>query len=210
VSSSSLPRRIEERAKLAGISIESEQLEQLADYYRLLEQWNTKIRLTALSLADCPPATIDRLFVEPLIAAAFTEVAPSRWFDLGSGGGSPAVPMRIMLPGGTMEMVEANERKSAFLREVLRTLSIEGTVRTTRVESLHDDLKGTADLVTIRAVRLDSAFMTAVGDLLGSRGQLMLFRSSSAEPLGLRRTFQLVLERPLSPSSGVLATYLRR
>jgi 16S rRNA G527 N7-methylase RsmG len=41
----------------------------LEAYFRLLETWNRKINLTGLNLAEATPETIDRLLIEPLVAA---------------------------------------------------------------------------------------------------------------------------------------------
>ena len=68
-------------------------------YYRLLARWNRTINLTALSLDPLADEALDRLFIEPLAAAPYIrealDVTPlSVWFDLGSGGGSPAIPLK--------------------------------------------------------------------------------------------------------------------
>ena len=47
------------------------------------------------------------------------EPAPLAWFDLGSGGGSPAIPLKLVRPDARLTMVESKTRKAAFLREAV-------------------------------------------------------------------------------------------
>ncbi len=57
--------------------------------------------------------------------------------DVGSGGGSPAIPLKLAVPRLRLTMVEAKARKSAFLREAVRHLGLEQrSVETARYEEL--------------------------------------------------------------------------
>src|SRR5205085_1587681 len=106
---------------------------------------------------------------EPLAAARLVENAATPWFDLGSGGGSPAIPMKIAHPLLQLQMVESRGRKAAFLREVLRELQLDAAgVIEERFERLPETLYRTASLVTVRAVRPDAVLLTTVTNLLAS------------------------------------------
>ena len=156
-------------------------LEPLEAYYRLLAQWNAKINLTALPLDSPTDETFDRLLVEPLAAARQIPDSPSVWFDLGSGGGSPAIPLKIGRPALKLTMVESKTRKGAFLREAIRTLGLADTfVAEARFEDLAatSECQGSAQLVTVRAVRTDAALFEAAGQFLAGGGRLLLFRPS--------------------------------
>jgi 16S rRNA (guanine527-N7)-methyltransferase len=154
------------------------QLALLDRYWTLLARWNTRINLTALPLQDFPDASVDRLLVEPLAAAALIESATGVWFDLGSGGGSPAIPLKIVKPELPLTMVESRARKAAFLREAIRSLELgTGQVLAERAEVVAERLPATADYVTVRAVRPDHALLAARRRLLSSSGRLILFGS---------------------------------
>jgi 16S rRNA (guanine527-N7)-methyltransferase len=57
--------------------------------------------------------------------------------DIGSGGGSPAIPLKLCAPAASLTMVEAKARKSAFLREAIRALRLDrSSVETARYEEL--------------------------------------------------------------------------
>jgi 16S rRNA (guanine527-N7)-methyltransferase len=181
-------------------------LEPLESYYRLLALWNGKMNLTALPLDPPTDETFDRLLVEPLAASRQipADVA-SVWFDLGSGGGSPAIPLKIARPRLLLTMVESKERKSAFLREAVRTLELTGTVAlTARFEdaAARTEYLGKVDLITVRAVRADDALLETVDRLLSVAGRLLLFRpahSATADPSGFHRLSTVpLIESPQS------------
>ena len=116
------------RASRAGIIVSHGVCEQLEAYFRLLTLWNQRINLTALPLSPPTDETFDRLLIEPLAAARFAAEPPQAWFDLGSGGGSPAIPFKIAHPSARLTMVESKTKKAAFLREAIRVLGLTDTV----------------------------------------------------------------------------------
>lgn len=197
-------RRLLTRAESFGLTISSREETQLAVYFNLLRRWNRTINLTALSLDPLSDQALDRLFIEPLAAvrclqkdlelrgAAQKDTVPQqvvalsdgdtagRWFDLGSGGGSPAIPLRIALPElRPLIMVESRTKKVAFLREAARTLELSDvSVLHARFAQL-SSYAGSAALVTVRAVALDAELDVVVSELLSAHGLLVAFESSA-------------------------------
>ena len=110
-----------------------------------------------------------------------------------SGGGSPAIPLKIVRPIWGLTMVEARERKAAFLREAARELALSGVeVITERLETLRDrrdDLAGKHLLVTVRAVKIDAAVLDLCRWLLAPGGKLFLFGATSV-PYGEGAQFE--------------------
>jgi len=198
------------RLERAGTSVDAAALDALWQYFALLARWNPRVNLTALPLNPPADETFDRLFVEPIVAAKHIEprnsgTVPVRWVDLGSGGGSPAIPVKIVRPAWILTMVEAKERKAAFLREATRALHLEETeIANVRFEDLNGEC-ATADVVTVRAVRLDDAFADIARKLLRRDGILAVFSSSEASLSGFDR------ERCVSlvPQSSAALTLLR-
>lgn len=177
--------RLARRARRAGLSISPELTAQLESYYRLLATWNRKINLTALDLVELPPDAIDRLLIEPLVAARHVPAGTQRMIDLGSGGGSPALPMALAIPGVRLLMVESKTRKSVFLREAIRTLGLaEADVATARFEELlsRPDLHEVHDLATIRAVRIETRSLITAQAFVRPGGALFLFRATGGDP----------------------------
>jgi 16S rRNA (guanine527-N7)-methyltransferase len=177
MASDGLPERIAQRASVAGLEIAPTLAGQLEAYFRLLARWNERINLTALRLDPATDQAVDRLIIEPLAATRLIAEAQT-WFDLGSGGGSPAIPLKLANAAVQLTMVESKERKAAFLKDAIRILGVSGaSVETDRIEalSLNHPIAGSVDIVTVRAVRLDPGLFDAVRRLLKPRGRVVLF-----------------------------------
>lgn len=155
--------------------------EKLAVYYELLERWNLKINLTSL---DDPDTAIDRLLLEPVMAARHLPQTPGiKLMDVGSGGGSPALPL-AMAAGAPVDltMVEVKTRKSAFLREAVRRLELStARVENTRFEEMlaQPHLHERFDVLSIRAVRIDPRVLMTLQAFLRPGGTMLLFRGPS-------------------------------
>jgi len=187
-------RLLLEQADAANISLAPTVQAKLCAYFALLAHWNQRINLTSLPTDPPTAQTVDRLFIEPLLATALLKANASLWFDLGSGGGSPAIPLQIAHPSSRLILVESRERKAAFLREAIRELDLTGsTVEVVRIEQLAGDNRnvGAADLVTVRAVRLEPSMIGWIQALLRFGGQAILFGADatlSHLPRGLELT----------------------
>lgn len=168
-------RRLARRAKRANLALQLEQFDAHAQFLALLSAWNTRMNLTALHDRD---DAVDRLILEPVAAARLLQSASSL-LDVGSGGGSPAIPLKIQLPDASLVMVESKTRKGAFLREAARKLRLANVrVESRRFEELLTDASAheCCDVVTIRAVRVQLATLVATQAFLKPGGRLALFR----------------------------------
>lgn len=191
--------RLVRRASKAGLFIPDELAERLASYYELLARWNRKINLTSL---DNPDQAIDRLLLEPVLASRHFPSTIISIMDIGSGGGSPAIPMKLAAPSSSLTMVEVKARKSAFLREAVRTLGLESTaVETSRYEELltRPELHEAFSVLSLRAVRVEVRTLLTLQAFVKPGGLIFLFRGPSGPdapeivpPLQWFGTFPLV------------------
>ncbi len=182
-----LRTRLARRAARSGLFLPDGLSERLIAYYELLSRWNQKINLTAL---DDPDAAIDRLLLEPVMAARHFPAPDARVMDVGSGGGSPAIPMKLASPASSLMMVEVKARKSAFLREAIRTLELQQScVETNRYEELlaRPELHEAFGVLSLRAVRVEVRTLVTLQAFLRPGGSLFMFRGPSgpAEPAAL-------------------------
>ena len=191
--------RIEKRARRAGIDVSGTLAAQLSEYVELLRHWNTRMNLTALDDKD---AGLDRLIIEPLVAVSHVP-REGRAIDIGSGGGSPAIPLKLAVPELSLLMVESKTRKAAFLREACRQLEIEDVVvETGRYEALlsRPELHEVHDLLTLRAVRIEAWVLRGLQAFVKPGGVVALFRGGGwndvpvnlEPPLAWRATYPLV------------------
>ena len=204
--------RLARRAGKAGLFVPDELAERLGAYIDLLSRWNRKINLTAL---DDPDEAIDRLLLEPLAAARNLSIASGRFMDVGSGGGSPAIPLKLAVPGLGVTMVEAKARKSAFLREAVRTLEIsDAVVETARHEELlaRPELHEAFDVVTLRAVRVEAKTLNTLQAFLAPGGEMLLFRGPTgpSEPAVVVPPLQWRATHPLVETLQSRLTILRK
>ncbi len=172
--------RLGRRARHANLTISPELMVGLEGYYQLLAKWNARVNLTAFRLAPGgEDEAIDRLLLEPVAAARHLPSDAVTLLDAGSGGGSPAIPLKLAAPRLKLRMVEVKTRKAVFLREAVRELQLENTqVETSRFEELlsRPDLHETTDIVSIRAVRIEPKVLMTLQAFLRPGGLLFLFR----------------------------------
>jgi 16S rRNA (guanine527-N7)-methyltransferase len=200
---------LDARATATNVRLPPELAERLEAYYRLLAHWNSRINLTSLALDPLAPQTVDRLFIEPIIAASFVPRNVDVWFDLGTGGGSPAIPLQLAHPAKRLIMVESRHRKAAFLREAIRELFVSGVeVDAARIEEVarRSDNAGLTDLVSVRAVKMAGSLFGDIQTLLRPGGQALLFGTRRVDlqlPLGLQES-ESTLEKQLADNRIVV------
>jgi 16S rRNA (guanine527-N7)-methyltransferase len=104
---------------------------QLQRYLDLLEKWNSVINLTAVR---------ERTAMESLHVQDSLSVLPylencSTLLDVGSGAGLPGIPLAVACPHMAVTLLEANQKKAAFLRQAKLELNLSNvTVVAERVE----------------------------------------------------------------------------
>ncbi len=169
------------------------QLQQISTYIDLLLRWNARINLTAIrdpdeivtrhfgewnnGLAGGGPFDSRSGQVRPTLPPTLDEV---RVLDIGSGAGFPGLPLKLWAPAISLTLVESNHKKAAFLREVIRALTLtDVNVITARAETLADT---PADVVTLRAVERFDAILPIAARLVSPSGRLALLIGSSQLP----------------------------
>ncbi len=189
--------RIANRLQGAGARVNDAQLHQLGEYLALLRRWNARMNLTAL---DEPDNAVDRLIVEPVVASAAIDASARVLVDIGSGGGSPAIPLKVARPELALTMIEVKTRKSVFLREVVRHLGlVEASVETGRFEQVlsRPGMHGSVDVISIRAVRADIEHVQLFGAALRPQGQQLWFLSGGQPQPAVFAPLEIEREMPL-------------
>jgi 16S rRNA (guanine527-N7)-methyltransferase len=152
-------------------SLTESNLSAIQTYIELLLKWNAKLNLTAIR---DPEEIIIRHFGESLFAAR--QLFPSgdsheSVIDVGSGAGFPGLPLKLWSPDINLTLVESNQRKATFLREVIRALDVKSAVVLTgRAESV----SARADLVTLRAVERFERILPVAFGLVKPGGRIAL------------------------------------
>jgi 16S rRNA (guanine527-N7)-methyltransferase len=161
--------------KELGLSLTIEQINSVFIYLAELKKWNRKINLTAIK--DEADIIIKHVLDSLSYVRGFNPAPGLRLLDMGSGGGFPALPIKIAFPGLSITMVDSIKKKASFLRHIIRTLKLTETeVLDTRAEELPGSLLSTFDVVTARAFAdMKSAIVTGI-PLLRPGGLMVLSR----------------------------------
>lgn len=201
------PSRIREllRPFTIGTELTDIQVEQISTYLDLLLKWNTKMNLTAVRE---PESIVQRHFGESLFAAGMIATNCSEagsLVDVGSGSGFPGLPIKIAIPQLSVTLIESQQKKATFLREVIRELKLADTsISNSRAEAFNER----ADVVTMRAVESFEQALPAASRLVEVGGRLILLIGAGqverAESLLSGFTWNAPIQIPISAHRVVL------
>jgi 16S rRNA (guanine527-N7)-methyltransferase len=139
-------RRALEEFKLPAYD---DQVLQIQQYIGILLAWNDKVNLTAIR---DPLEILHRHFCESMFAGISVPIEAGRLADVGSGGGFPGLPLKILRPGLHVFLIESNIKKATFLAEVIRELGLkDAQVIVRRYEELGEEI-APLDYVCSRAL----------------------------------------------------------
>ena len=161
---------LEEVVSSFGLNaLTEQQLDQCASHYALLCRWNPRVNLTRIT----EPLEAARFhYAESFFGAQFIETERTV-LDIGSGAGFPAIPLAIMRPDLEVTALEANQKKSLFLKEVKDELRLANLrIATARLEEFDWSLY---ELLTSRALEKAEAVFQSVLEGMVGRQRLMLY-----------------------------------
>jgi 16S rRNA (guanine527-N7)-methyltransferase len=171
---------VDESGGAAGGALSPIQLENISTYIDLLQRWNSRMSLTAVRE---PEEILTRHFGESLFAASHLfAVAGGRRrttngvIDVGSGAGFPGLPIKIWAPDLNLTLIESNQKKATFLREVVRTLTL---INVDVFSARAEDFPSTAEVVTLRAVERFEQILPVAARLVAPAGRLALLIGNS-------------------------------
>lgn len=110
-------------AEALGIKLEKEQIDNFILYKELLEEWNQKINITTIT--DSFEIDIKHFVdsITPLTTEFFKENI--KLIDIGTGGGFPGLPIKIMREDIEVVLVDSTKKKVNFLADVIDKLGLE-------------------------------------------------------------------------------------
>jgi 16S rRNA (guanine527-N7)-methyltransferase len=109
---------------LFGIRLTHTQLSALRIYENDLLDWNTRFNLTAI---ENPEQVRSKHFLDSLSCLlVMNDPKPDRVIDVGTGAGFPGIPLKIILPGMQLTLVESVGKKADFCRHIAQKLQLEG------------------------------------------------------------------------------------
>ena len=111
---------IYEGAKNLDIQIDKRKIEKFAIHALELMKWNQKTNLTAIT---DPFEVAVKHFLDSIVPV---KIIPSNasLLDIGSGGGFPGIPLKIILPSLSVTLIDASRKKVSFLKHIIRILEL--------------------------------------------------------------------------------------
>jgi 16S rRNA (guanine(527)-N(7))-methyltransferase RsmG len=156
----------------------------LARYCDELVHWNQKINLTGLSGLDM----VRRLVIEPVWIGR--QLNPRGILaDIGSGNGSPAVPLHVVCEFGKTHLVEVRAKKAAFLRHLTTTLKLTAViVHRSMFEEIASELMP-VDWISLQGVALKKQLIESIRKIAPTTTNIVWISSPDvAPPLNPERT----------------------
>lgn len=142
--------RMEKLFKEYGLDIDENKKNLFKSYYSLLLEYNSRFNITAIT--DEREVVIKH-FIDSALGVELLK--GETLADVGSGGGFPAIPLKILKPELKVTLIEATEKKCEFLKTVADTLGLkEVTVLCGRAEEFakKSEYREKFDICTARAV----------------------------------------------------------
>jgi 16S rRNA (guanine527-N7)-methyltransferase len=186
-------------ARLFPVSRET--LDRLEAYAALLIRWSARINLVG---RETLPDLWRRHILDSGQLKSFIPENARSVIDLGSGAGFPGLVLAIIGTPG-VELVEADSRKSAFLREAARVTGTDVTIRPCRIQAVPPH---PVDVVTARALAPLDLLLGLAAPFLADRTECLFLKGERAEDeLTLARkhwTMTAALCQSVSDPRGVI------
>jgi 16S rRNA (guanine527-N7)-methyltransferase len=184
-----------------GLPIGDHQAEQFMRYLAHLIEWNKTINLTAI--ID-PKEIIIKHFVDSLTALVAT-IFPQNGvvLDVGSGGGFPGIPLKIVRSDMRLVLVEPIQKKCSFLNSVIGLLKLQdvSTFDGTIEQYSKRPIRHVIDIVVVRALKYEE-IRKHISALLTSKGKVVLYRTEAIKKQEIGEEFHLVSETALILPQG--------
>jgi 16S rRNA (guanine527-N7)-methyltransferase len=179
-----------------GLIIGETHADQFMRYLTHLIAWNKSINLT--TIID-PEKIIIKHFVDSLAGLVATDFPNNGMvLDVGSGGGFPGIPLKIVRSDMRLTLVEPTQKKCSFLNSVIGLLKLQdvstfcGTIEQYAKQPLSDVF----DVVVVRALKYEE-IRKHLSALLTSRGKVVLYRTEAIKNQEIGEEFHLVSETDL-------------
>lgn len=174
-------RLLDEGARAMNVHLEPLQIDQFAIHARELVAWNRSVNLTAIT---DPVEVAVKHFIDTLPLSTLPP-PESSVLDIGSGGGFPGIPLKVMRPDLQVMLIDGTRKKVSFQKHIINTLALEDIdARHIRAEDLEREFQPESsryDVIVSKAVsKLDVFFDLAV-PLLRRPGTMIAMKGKSVE-----------------------------
>lgn len=162
----SLSIQLSEGLPQLSLSLDAQQQQKMLDYVALLAKWNKVYSLTAIRE---PQRMVAHHLLDSLAPLAHLSNAAQRVLDVGSGFGTPGIPMAIARPDWQVYLLDSNSKKTTFLRQAVLELQLKNVqIVSDRVELYQAE--SPFQIITSRAFSDLAEFVRLTRHLLAANG----------------------------------------
>jgi 16S rRNA (guanine(527)-N(7))-methyltransferase RsmG len=162
----------------------------LCSYLEELDRWNRRINLTALRNSEL----VRRLVAVPIWIARELDMR-GVIVDIGSGNGSPALPMHVTREFTAIHLVESRTRRAAFLRHVVGQLGLERVlIHQNRFQQICDEFAGAA-WVTLQGVTLTTELFESIRSIPDANLNIAWITSETESPVRAASVLKVPITR---------------
>ena len=130
-----------------ALDVPASSQQKLALYAKEIEHWNKAVNLTSLA----GPALVRRLIVDPVWVGQHLQMS-GVVTDVGSGNGSPGIPLNITREFSSTNLIEPRMKRAAFLRHVIGKVGLtDVAVHRSRIEEMPEKSLF-SDWITLQAI----------------------------------------------------------
>jgi len=162
-------------ARALALDLDEAQLAKLVAHLDLLDDWNTRMNLTAIRDR---PSQLTKHLLDSLTMLPYLQ--GERIADVGSGAGFPGIPLAIVEPHRHFSLIESTGKKCRFLEHVRDALELKNVeVVQSRAESYKPEVR--FDTVIARAVGPIADLVRVAGPLVVGGGRLLAMKGRYPE-----------------------------
>ena len=155
-----------------NLELDDSQIGRLLAYLSVLEKWNRRFNLTAITDLQ---KMLSYHLLDSLSILNWCKSA-TRALDVGSGPGLPGIPLAIALPDCHWTLLDSNGKKTRFMQQALATCAVNNaTVVKSRVEDYH--APEPLDIIVSRAYASLSKFTESVASLMQPQTVLLTMKT---------------------------------
>ncbi len=151
-----------------ALTLSESQIENLLGYVHMIQEWNRAYNLVGTSSTEI---LINKHILDSLAILPFVTQGPV--LDVGSGAGLPGIPLAIALPDISFTLLDANGKKTRFMRHVIMQLKMSNIdIVQNRIE--HYQAEPAPNIVLSRAFAPVDKALQLMSDVCAPKGTLQI------------------------------------